>query len=70
MHVIFLTEKDCKEIKSMKSGNEYDFIIHAKYQSKNKFQVMSVDCPNEGKQLNEDDFSAKNIKRLEQRANE
>jgi len=30
---LFLTEKDCPEIKNMEAGQEYDFIIHAKMTS-------------------------------------
>ena len=65
-----LTAKDCPKIKDMGFGKEYDFIIHTKYLSKDKFEILSVDCPDDNQMLNEDDFTEKNLKRLQQKSKE
>jgi len=78
---LYLTEKDCPDIKKMKVGKGYDFIIHAtmmpttldkesKPPRSGRFEIIAIESPNPNQQVSEDDFTDKKLKMLEEKSKE
>ena len=74
MASLLVTEQELPEAKNWKSGKEYDLILRVKMlpdaRTHLKFNVLSVEAPGETEKLNENDFTAQKIKRLEEKSKE